>query len=144
MKRNNDPDHLREHLEHLLAGRTHAHVPGHAAWHPPTDAFETEMEFVVRVDVAGACREDLTVVAEGRVLRIRGVRRPPPEGPRHYHKMEIRTGPFERHLRLPESCGVEVVATEYQEGILVVRLAKRPAGGRGGAGEAGGPGTDVP
>ena len=126
MKHHDEPDHLREQLEHLVAGRWHAHMPGGAAWHPPTDAFETDVEFVVRVDIAGACREDLVVVAEGRILRIRGVRPGPPEGPRHYHKMEIRLGPFERQLRLPEGCDCSVISTVYQEGILVVRLAKRP------------------
>ncbi len=127
MRRNHELDHLREQLEHMLSGRAHPHLPGQAAWHPATDAYETEMEFVVRVDIAGAAPEDVEVVTVGRVLRIRGVRRGNlPECPKQYHKMEIRVGPFERNLRLPEDCGADVVSVAYEQGILVVRLAKRP------------------
>ncbi|MBI5835816.1 MAG: Hsp20/alpha crystallin family protein [Candidatus Eisenbacteria bacterium] len=126
MKRSHDDDPLREHWEHLLSGRSHLPVPGHEAWHPPTDAYETEAEFVVRVDIAGTSPEDLQVVAEGRMLRIRGVRRAPQsEGRGQFHKMEIRVGAFERHLRLPEGCCGEGITMAYEQGILIVRLVKR-------------------
>ncbi|HVP39707.1 MAG TPA: Hsp20/alpha crystallin family protein [Candidatus Saccharimonadales bacterium] len=135
MKRTYDLEQIRDHMEHLLSGRPHLPLPGHAAWHPPTDAYETEAEFVVRVDIAGARREDLSVVADGRVLRIRGVRRSlPSEGRPQFHKMEIRMGVFERHLRLPEGCGCESFSIDYQEGILVVRVAKGPGRTSGPAG----------
>ena len=98
---------LREHLEHLL-GFPHAHLPAQPAWRPAADAFETETEFVVRMDISGLQMEDLSVRCENHVLVIRGTRRDSlPPGRKHFHKMEIRVGPFERRFALPRDCGGE-------------------------------------
>ena len=37
-----------------------------SVWHPPTDVYETEDDFIVKVEIAGMRDEDFTVAAENR------------------------------------------------------------------------------
>ena len=128
MKRAEEMEHLREHLEQLLGGPG-THLPGPPAWRPPADAYETETEFVIRMDIAGVAREDLAVTCDRRVLRIHGVRRDAmPPGRKTFHKMEIRVGPFERRFPMPHDCGGHAVRATYQDGILEVHVPKESGG----------------
>ena len=62
-------------------------------WRPPTDVFETEAAFVVRVEVAGMREDDFAIELDERYLYIRGTRLDTPER-RAYQQMEIRFGEF--------------------------------------------------
>lgn len=121
IKVNENLERLREHLLEQLLGVPHGDAAH--AFRPPTDAFETDTEFVIRMALAGVNQKDLTVTAEGGVLRIAGVRRDDlPPGRKLFHKMEIPVGPFERRFRLPQgSEGSEITAT-WEAGMLEVRI----------------------
>lgn len=123
---------LRSMMEHMMldAGRTGAGVS--ILWHPPTDAYETEQEFVVRMDLAGVRRDDLKIhVVEGHLL-IQGIRRDVvPPGKKHFYKMEITMGPFERRVPLPRSADISSVQATYRDGILEIRCSKNPGGPSG-------------
>ena len=127
-----DWQNLRSMMEHMLldAGRTGPGVS--ILWHPPTDAYETEQEFVVRMDVAGVRRDDLKIhVVEGHLL-IRGIRRDTvPPGKKHFYKMEITMGPFERRVPLPRDADISNVQATYRDGILEVRCSKSHGGSTG-------------
>src|SRR5664280_1468254 len=58
------------------------------AWSPPTDVYETENNFVVRVEAAGMRESDFSINAEDNFLVISGVRSESPEW-RAYRQMEI-------------------------------------------------------
>ncbi len=60
------------------------------AWSPPTDVFETDASFIVRLEVAGMRQSDFSIDVEDNFLVISGVRNEPPER-RTYHQMEIRS-----------------------------------------------------
>ena len=73
-------------------------------WEPPTDVVETADEIVVSVDIAGMEGKEISVVTDGAVLRVRGTRRgAAAPGVKHFHQIEIRSGPFERAIVLPSS-----------------------------------------
>ena len=95
-------------------------------WQPPLDVFETESAIVVRVELAGVRREDLQVAVDRDVLRIRGVRRAPPEGEvERLHGIEISFGPFERSVAIPVPFEADRVAAHLADGFLRVTLPKR-------------------
>ncbi len=73
-------------------------------WSPPTDVYETEKEFIVRVEIAGMREEDFEVIFENGYLFISGVR-PDVSERRAYHQMEIRFGKFSTTHRGPRTCG---------------------------------------
>ena len=71
------------------------------AWSPPTDVYETDAGFIVRLEVAGMCQSDFSIDVEDNFLIISGVRSEPPER-RTFHQMEIRFGAVSyTHLTLP-------------------------------------------
>lgn len=93
------------------------------SWSPPTDVFETETSFVVRVEVAGMRQSDFSMNIEGNYLVISGARCDSPER-RAYHQMEIRFGEFSTAIELPSGVNVENAAAEYEDGFLTVVLPK--------------------
>ncbi len=92
-------------------------------WSPPTDQYETEETYVVRVEIAGMREDDFEVSIENDTLLIAGVR-PDSPGRRAYHQMEIRFGKFATALALPGPVNIERAHAEYKDGFLTVVLPK--------------------
>jgi HSP20 family protein len=93
------------------------------SWSPPTDAYETEDHFVVRVEVAGMRESDFTINTEDNFLFISGIRTEVPEL-RAYRQMEIRFGEFSTAIELPLGVDVSKADADYQDGFLTVILPK--------------------
>jgi HSP20 family protein len=93
------------------------------AWSPPTDVYETEASYVVRVEVAGMRESDFTINAEDNFLIISGVRSESPEW-RAYRQMEIRFGEFSTAVELPLGVDVTKADADYKDGFLKVILPK--------------------
>ncbi len=115
-------------LEQLLAARVPAHGEGdaHAI---ATDVLEDETGWTLVLDLPGVAAESLEVLAEERVLTIRGERasRATTEGTRVL-SAERRTGRFERQVRLPATADAEQLTAELALGVLTLRIGKlRPA-----------------
>ena len=93
------------------------------AWTPPTDVYETEASFVVRVEVAGMRESDFSINAQDNFLVISGVRSESPEW-REYRQMEIRFGEFSLAVELPRGVDVSKADADYKDGFLKVVLPK--------------------
>jgi HSP20 family protein len=93
------------------------------AWSPPTDVYETDTGFVVRVEVAGMCQSDFSVNVEKNCLIISGTRAERTER-RAYRQMEIRFGEFSTSVELPAQVDVERAEAGYEDGFLTVILPK--------------------
>jgi HSP20 family protein len=93
------------------------------AWSPPTDVYETEASFVVRVEAAGLRESDFTINVEDNFLVISGVRSESPEW-RAYRQMEIRFGEFSTAVELPPGVDVSKADADYKDGFLNVILPK--------------------
>ena len=107
-----------------MNGNTHVwHIPRPPAWRPPTDVYETEDAFVVRVEVAGIREDDFSIHLDGRLLTVRGVRTDTTER-RAYHQMEIRFGEFSIELEMPVAVAAEKVGAVYNNGFLLLTLPK--------------------
>jgi HSP20 family protein len=94
-----------------------------SGWNPPTDVFETEENFIVRVEIAGMKDADFEVAIEKHVLTISGNRSEPSER-RAYRQMEIRFGKFEIAVEISVPVEIERSVAEYKDGFLVVQLPK--------------------
>lgn len=93
------------------------------AWSPPTDVYETEAAFIVRVEIAGMRQSDFSIEIEDNLLVISGVRADLPER-RAYHQMEIRFGEFSTAIELPPGVDMTKAEAEYDDGFLTVILPK--------------------
>jgi len=121
--------HLADELEVYFNEVAHGRPVGFVAspkWKPPTDVYETERELVVQMDIAGMHSDGFTVEFADGVLTIGGERKARHEDKPTYHAMEVQVGPFERRLRLPVPVDPESMRASYEDGFLVVRLAKIP------------------
>ncbi|MCD6302483.1 MAG: Hsp20/alpha crystallin family protein [Anaerolineae bacterium] len=98
---------------------------GSGPWRPPTDAYETDEQVVIKVEVAGMREEDFLIELMDRRLVISGVRRDP-GGKRSYQNMEIRYGAFLTELQLGWTVDPDAVDAVYEHGFLYVRLPKAP------------------
>lgn len=100
-------------------------MEGGLGWRPATDVFETADEFVIQVDLAGMQEEAIEVFVDEDFVTIKGTRsNVNPPGKKHYHKMEIMVGPFERHVRIPEHVDSNSTVARYESGFLFVRMAR--------------------
>jgi len=93
-------------------------------WRPATDIYETEEEFVVRMDVAGVEPDGFSVTFDGGILTVSGERRETASGRREYHAMEVKVGPFERRFRFAKRVDPSSLRATYEQGFLEIRLTK--------------------
>lgn len=92
-------------------------------WSPPTDVYETEENYVIKVEIAGMRDEDFDVAFEENILMISGYRSDLNER-RAYHQMEIRFGRFELAVEIPLTVNMEKATAEYKDGFLTIMLPK--------------------
>lgn len=99
-------------------------------WQPAADVHETEGELVIKLELAGATIETLSVTlsGDGRHLTVAGSRGESTAEERLVcHQLEIYFGPFERTFEIPDDFRVEregITAT-LKNGFLTIRLPER-------------------
>ncbi len=92
-------------------------------WTPPTDVYEMEDKYCVRVEISGMDENDFTVKIDSNRLTISGIRSDLPET-RAYHQMEIHFGEFSTSVDLPGLVDIDHVSADYTNGFLRVNLPK--------------------
>jgi len=85
--------------------------------------YETEGNYVIKVEIAGMRDEDFDVAFEDNILMITGYRSDLNER-RAYHQMEIRFGRFEIAVEIPVTVDMEKATAEYKDGFLMIMLPK--------------------
>jgi len=108
----------RREILHAVSWQVRSHV-----WSPPTDEYETEQAYVVRMEIAGMHEDDFEVSLENNILFITGTRHDQPER-RAFYQMEIRFGKFSTAVKLPGPVNLENARAEYKDGFLTIILPK--------------------
>jgi HSP20 family protein len=92
-------------------------------WRPAVDVYRTRVGWLVKFDLAGVRPEDVRLEVQGRSLTIQGERRDwiIEEGG-YYESMEISYSSFARRMEFPTDLEKALVTTEYQMGLLLVRI----------------------
>jgi HSP20 family protein len=94
-----------------------------AGWQPPADVYEDSHGWLIKFELAGVRPQDIKLTIRGRRLTVRGARRDwNVEAGRHFHRLEISCDQFQRTLELPCELDAYRIATEYRDGMLLVRL----------------------
>jgi len=98
---------------------------------PPVDFFETSQGLVLRMELAGVAKDDLSLTLAGQELVIQGRRQPlQPQGVARFLCHEISHGWFERRFRIPLAVDPEGLQAQYQDGILEVFLPRQASASR--------------
>jgi HSP20 family protein len=109
----------RREIFHAVSWQVHSSV-----WSPPTDEYETEEAYVVRMEIAGMREDDFEVSIENNILLISGLRPDDQQERRAYQQMEIRFGKFASSISLPGPVDIDRTRAEYKDGFLIIILPK--------------------
>jgi HSP20 family protein len=92
-------------------------------WNPELEIATKENEFLVKLDVPGMKREDVTVEVAEDHLVLRGERRYEKEEKKEgYFKTERSYGSFYRTVLLPEGVKPEEAKATMRDGVLTVSM----------------------
>jgi HSP20 family protein len=94
-----------------------------ADWYPAADVYEDEAEYTVAVDLPGIDRAALDISVDDGRLTIKGNRA---EQDSIRHRAECPRGKFLRTFSVPASVAQDGIKAGYKDGVLQVRLPKRP------------------
>jgi HSP20 family protein len=112
----------------LVTGRIHVPAGMAEKWKPPLDIYELQDEIIIKLELAGVKRKEISIVQEGNRIRISGRRKMEDREQIHtYHQMEINYGEFERVIVVSETVRIEGVKASYKDGFLIIHAQKKPA-----------------
>ncbi len=96
-------------------------------WTPRVDVSETPDAVKVRAELPGVAVEEIQVMMQDGILRIRGLKREPAgvERVRCYLCMERRYGKFDRQIAIERVVDVQKARARLENGILTVEIPKR-------------------
>ncbi|NOY59625.1 MAG: Hsp20/alpha crystallin family protein [Calditrichaeota bacterium] len=96
-----------------------------ATWEPNTDIFESEDQVIIRMELAGIARKDISVKLKNGKLLISGIRRENrPQKQVYFHRLDIHYGRFLKIISIPESIEHNDIEAHFQEGILEITISK--------------------
>lgn len=102
-------------------------------WLPDIEVLEEEGHLVVRTDVPGMSKDDVTVTIGDDTLTIEGERKLDTKAKgKDYYRSERAYGHFRRCLGLPEGIDLEKAAASFKDGVLEVRMPAPKSAGRPG------------
>ena len=114
-------------LDEMLRGANPRFTLSRHRWRPQIDIYETAGEIIIQAEIAGVQREAINLEIGSRAVKISGIRESCPRGEdARYRLAEIPCGYFERTFSLPVLIDTEKAAALYRDGLLEIRLTKRP------------------
>ncbi|MFZ9568935.1 MAG: Hsp20/alpha crystallin family protein [Vulcanococcus sp.] len=93
---------------------------------PRVDICESDGTYLIKADVPGMNKSDLTVSLVGDTLTIQGERKRESEETKpHFHRVERSYGSFSRSFSLPEDANMAAVEAHCENGELTVSIGKK-------------------
>jgi len=96
---------------------------------PSVDIYEDDDAIVLSAEVPGLKPDDIHVHVENHVLTLGGERKLEREETKdRYHRVERSYGSFTRSFALPRNLDTESIEASLDDGVLRLRLPKKPQG----------------
>lgn len=97
-------------------------------WQPAVDIYENDTAIVVKAELPGVDKKDISVDLNGDTLTLKGERTSENEVKEDkYYRKERVHGSFERHFKLPENVNPEKINADFKDGVLKVEITKPEA-----------------
>jgi HSP20 family protein len=94
-------------------------------WVPAMDLVETEDSLVLKADLPGLTKEDVSIEVKDDVLTVAGERKAEHEEKADgYYRVERAFGSFSRSLTLPHGIDADSINADFTDGVLEVRIPK--------------------
>jgi len=95
-------------------------------WTPAVDIYESNDSVVVKAELPGVEKDQISVEVKDGILSLRGERKFEKEVKEEsYHRIERSYGSFQRSFSLPVSVDQEKVTAQFKNGVLEVTLPKK-------------------
>jgi HSP20 family protein len=106
-----------------LIRRAQRVVPSGRLWNPAADVYRSDDGWVVKIDLAGICSDELEIESQDSTLRITGCRKDTVyrEG-FVYQQMEITYSRFEKTIKFPAPLEGASIKHDYRDGFLIINL----------------------
>ncbi len=97
-----------------------------AAIVPAVDVFDKKTELVIKAEIPGATKEDISLTIEKNTLTLKGeIKKDEEAADEGYYVRERAYGHFSRTVKLPVEVSSEKAAASFKDGILTVILPKK-------------------
>lgn len=94
-------------------------------WSPPVDIYETTDGIVLKVELPGVNKDDVSVEVKDNVLTLKGERLLDPEiKDEHYYRKERSFGKFNRSFSLQETIKPDLIKASFKDGVLTVEIPR--------------------
>lgn len=95
-------------------------------WTPAVDIYENSDFVVVKAELPGVEKNQISVEVKDGILSLRGERKFEKEVKEEsYHRIERSYGSFQRSFSLPVSVDQDQVTARFEDGVLEVKLPKK-------------------
>jgi HSP20 family protein len=97
--------------------------PSGRLWNPSADVYRSNEGWIVKLDLAGICSDDLEINISDKRLYIRGCRKDTFYRDGYvYHQMEITYSRFEKTIEFPSALEGASLVRDYRDGFLIIML----------------------
>ena len=106
--------------------RANGHLqPYSGGWSPAVDILESRDSYLIRAELPGMKKEDISVEFKEGALTLSGEKKfeEPADGVR-YHRSERTSGKFARSFYLPQTIKQDGISATFRDGILEVHVPK--------------------
>ena len=94
-------------------------------WYPAVDMFDDDDKIVIKAELPGMDKKDISVDIENRVLTLSGERNYDNEvKEENYYRRERATGKFKRAFNLPADVDEDQIKADFKDGVLKVEIPK--------------------
>jgi len=98
------------------------------AWYPAVDMFEKDDKVVIKAELPGLDKKDVSLDLQNGVLTLKGERKYANEvKEENYYRREMSCGKFIRSFSLPADVDADKIKAEFQNGLLTVEVPKPEA-----------------
>jgi len=97
----------------------------YSTWSPAVDIYETADNLVIKAEIPGANKDDISVEIKGNSLYLKGERKLEKDvNEENYHRMERSYGSFHRVFSLPTTVDQEKIKANFKCGVLEITIPK--------------------
>jgi HSP20 family protein len=95
------------------------------SWYPAVDMFDDGDKLVIKAELPGMDKKDISVDIEDRVLTLSGERDYDNEvKEENYYRRERAQGTFKRVFNLPADVNSDKIKADFKDGVLKVEIPK--------------------
>lgn len=97
-------------------------------WVPTFNFYEKEGRYVLKAEIPGVDKKDLTIAVENNILTVSGKKETKKEEEgANFYLQESAYGSFSRSLRIPGDIQEDKVEASFKDGVLEVAIPKAEA-----------------